>query len=70
MAIKTAAVFLTSEADIVNLIKNDEKYILERNSTFTVMGSDLEYVRNIKITLKVAEWNIRAAGGWTKRAAK
>ena len=69
LSIKTSPVFISSEAGILNLIKNVEKYIVERNSTFTVMGSDLEYVRNINITLKVAEWDISAAGGHTNKAA-
>ena len=70
LSIRTSPVFLSSEAGILNLIKNVEKYIVERNSSFTVMGSGLEYVRNINITLKVVEWDIRAAGGQTKTTKK
>ena len=70
MSIKTAPLFIGSEAGIAPLIVRAENKILERNSNFTVFGSDLEYVRNINITLQVAEWDIRAAGGRTKTTKK
>ncbi len=70
LSIKTAPVFISSVDDIDGLIGKAENYILERNSNFTVMGSDLEYERNINITLKIAQWDIRAAGRGTKTAAK
>ena len=70
LSIKTKPVFISSEDEIDGLIGKAENYILERNSNFTVYGSDLDYVRNINITLQVAEWDIRASGGPIKRAAK
>ena len=66
LSIKTPPLFIRSMNDIVRIIGKAENYILERNSNFTVWSSDLEYVRNINITLMVAEWDIHAAGGPTK----
>jgi len=66
LSIKTAPLYLGSEAGILPLIVRAEKFIIGRNSSFTVLTSDLEYVRNINITLQVAEWDMSAAGGPTK----
>ena len=65
VSIKTAPVFISSEVGIDDLIVSAEKYILGRNSSITVLDSGLQYIRNINITLKVAEWDIGAAGSWT-----
>ena len=67
LSIKTSPLFISSEDAIDSLIEKVETYIVGRNSSFTVLGSDLDYVRNINITLNIAEWDIRAAGGWSKR---
>ena len=42
LSIKTAPLFIVSEAGIAPLIVRSEKYIIERNSYFTVLGSNLE----------------------------
>ena len=66
MSIKTAPLYLVSAAGILPLIVSAAKFIIGRNSSFTVLTSDLEYVRNINITLQVAEGDMRGAGGPTK----
>ena len=63
LSIKTAPLYIGSEAGIAPLLLQAEKFIIGRNSSFTVLVSDLTYVRNINITLKVAEWNMNAAHG-------
>ena len=63
LSIKTAPLYIGSEAGIAPLILKAEKFIIGRNSSFTVLVSDLTYIRNINITLKVAEWNLAAAHG-------
>ena len=67
LSIKTAPLYIGSEAAIAPLIVQAEKFIIGRNSSFTVLGSELAYVRNINITLNISHWDIRAAGGWWKR---
>ncbi len=67
LSIKTRPVFISSEDGMDSLIEKVDSYIVGRNSSFTVLGSDLAYVRNINITLNIAQWDIRAAGGWWKR---
>ncbi len=64
MSIITAPLYIRSEAGIADLIVNSEKYILGRNRSITVLDSELTYIRNINITLKVSEWDICAAGKW------
>ena len=66
LSIKTAPQYIWSEVGIAPLIITAEKFIIDRNSNFTVLTSDLEYVRNINLTLQVAEWDIRAATLRTK----
>ncbi len=66
LSIKTAPLYLGSKAGIAPLIVRAEKFIIGRNSSFTVWSSDLDYVRNINITLQVAEWDIGGAGGQPK----
>ena len=68
LSIKTRPVFISSEDGIDSLIEEAEKYILERNSNFTVLGSDLDYVRNINITLNIPQWDIGSAVDRTKNA--
>ena len=63
LSIKTAPLYIGSEAGIAPLIAKAEKFIIGRNSSFTVLDSHLTYVRNINITLKVAEWDMGAAHG-------
>ena len=63
MSIKTAPLYIGSEAGIPPLIVRAGKFIIGRNSSFTVLRSDLTYIRNINITLKVAEWDMSAARG-------
>ena len=67
LSIKTSPLFISSEDAIDSLIEKVETYIVGRNSSFTVLGSDLDYVRNINITLNIAQWDIGAAGVWSKR---
>ena len=54
LSIKRAPLYIVSEAGIAPLILKAEKLIIGRNSSFTVLTSDLTYIRNINITLKVA----------------
>ena len=63
LSIKTAPLYIGSEAGIAPLIVRAEKCIIGRNSSFTVLRSNLPYIRNINITLKVAEWKMAAAHG-------
>ncbi len=66
LSIKTPPLYLGSEAGIGPFIVRAEKFIIGRNSSFTVWSSDLDYVRNVNITLTVVEWDMRASGGPTK----
>ena len=66
LSIKTAPIYIGSEGGIAPLIVRAEKFIIGRKSSFTVWSSDLDYFRNINITLTVVEWDMRAPGGPTK----
>ena len=67
LSIKTKPIFISTQEGIDSLIDKVESYILGRNSSFTVLSSDLSYVRNINITLNIAQWDMRAAGGKLKK---
>ena len=70
LSIKTHPLYLGSENGIAHLIVSGEKFIIGRNSSFTVWSSDLDYVRNINITLTVVEWDMRAGVDRTKTTKK
>ncbi len=67
---KTAQQYIGSEASIDPFILKAEQLIIGRNSSFTVWSSDLDYVRNINITLTAVEWDMRAGVDRTKTTKK
>ena len=46
------------------MIVNRDKFNLGSNNSITILDSGFEYLRNVNIVLKVAEWDIGAAGRW------